>query len=270
MPKQDPFVEWIKVHPDVSLAGGIVVVLLIAGWILSRQNKTPGVTTASDISGLENGLVYVPTQTSFTTTTISGDTTTYPPGTAPNPPGRCLVWDQSYTATQDDTLSTIAASVTRSLRTAGMPTSQSIGWHDIYARNVEVVNSVAQQHGDTADFWNHIYSGETLTVPRWKCPTPVTPPVDIHPKPPCPKGMHVGATSGLCKCNAPNMHYDPAQKKCVPNVAQAGGGPDAPMVRTGPPKWAPAWGYRDTSPPTANNIDQGPPKWAPAWGYRRH
>ncbi len=242
MPKQDPFVEWIKVHPDVSLAGGIVVVLLIAGWILSRQNKTPGATTASDLSGLTNGLVYVPTQTTFSNTTITGDTTTYPPGTAPNPPGRCLIWSQSYTATQNDTLTSIAAQVTRTLRGSGMPSSQSIGWHDIYAHNVEIVNSVAQQHGDTSDFWNHIYSGETLTVPMWKCPelgsrppvsppSPVTPP-DPHPRPPCPKGMHVGATSGLCKCNAANMHYDAVKKKCVPNVVsgtpivvKSGGGP---------------------------------------------
>jgi hypothetical protein len=57
-------IGWIEAHPDLALAGGAVGVLLIAGSFFKAKTPTVGSTT-QDLSGLKNGIVYVPTQTSF-------------------------------------------------------------------------------------------------------------------------------------------------------------------------------------------------------------
>jgi hypothetical protein len=228
-------IGWIEAHPDLALAGGAVGVLLIAGSFFKARTPTAGSTT-QDLSGLKNGIVYVPTQTSFTTENKSGvfasndpalttvttgpvnspvTTTTnnppviqpapgpcrvgyhfeptvaihsgsypttggscvpnstgpikQPPPPGPNPPPttKSLKWDQSYTIIGGDTLSAIAAKLTVKLRAQGMPGSMSVTWNDLWAHNTATITRYAQQHGFKTDYWNWIFPGETITVPRW-------------------------------------------------------------------------------------------------------
>jgi hypothetical protein len=61
-------IGWIQDHPDLALAGGVVGVLLVAGSIFKAKTGVPGTAGATqDLSGLKNGIVYVPTQTTFQT-----------------------------------------------------------------------------------------------------------------------------------------------------------------------------------------------------------
>jgi hypothetical protein len=237
-------IGWIEAHPDIALAGGAVGVLLIAGSFFKAKTPATGTSTTQDLSGLKNGIVYVPTQTSFTTnnrtqsgvfasndpaltsvttgpvnspTTTKTTTTTtntpvpvpqpapgpcragyhyepgsvivagsypiqggtcvpnstgpikLPPPPGPNPPPttKSLKWDQSYTILGGDTLSAIAAKLTTRLRAAGMPGSMSVTWNDLWAHNTATITKYAQQHGFKTDYWNWIFPGETITVPRW-------------------------------------------------------------------------------------------------------
>lgn len=177
---------WIEDHPSISLAGGIILLVLLVAAV--SRNKT---STTTNPNGLQNGIVYVPTQTSFTTinrgnTSTSTTTTTINPGPvqapgpppikAPGPPqpkppvtGKHLIWDQHHTITGGETLTSIAASLTRSLRAAGMPGSQSVTWHDLYAHNTGVINETSAAHHNPIPGgpWNDVFPGETIVVPRW-------------------------------------------------------------------------------------------------------
>lgn len=94
-----------------------------------------------------------------------------PPPPQPKPPqtSKGLIWDQRHTITGGETLSGIAASLTRSLRAAGMPGSMSVGWPDLYAHNTAVINATAAAHHNPIPGgpWNDIFPGEVITVPRW-------------------------------------------------------------------------------------------------------
>jgi hypothetical protein len=90
-----------------------------------------------------------------------------PPAPTPKPTTKGLIWDQKHTILGGETLSIIAAAVTRQLRAQGMPGSMSITWNDLYAHNTAVVNQYAQAHGFKTDFYNWIFPGEVITVPRW-------------------------------------------------------------------------------------------------------
>lgn len=186
------FVAWIQEHPDISLAGGAVAVLLIAGQLM--KPKTPATTAPqSDLSGLTNGIVYVPTQTSFTTVNKAGGsinspvstttTTTNPPPVfhpgpppvrvpppppAPPPPTtKSLKWDQHWQILGGQNLSMIAGMLTTRLRAQGMPGSMSITWTDLWNYNQALITRYANQHGHYQNVYNWVFPGESLTVPRW-------------------------------------------------------------------------------------------------------
>jgi hypothetical protein len=117
-----------------------------------------------------------PTSTSTSTTTTATGGTTFIPGPhpiplpVPKPPvatGKGLKWDQRHIIVGGETLSSIAASLTRTCRAAGMPGSMMITWHDLYGHNTDVINRAAQSHGHRTDYWNWIFPGENLVTPRW-------------------------------------------------------------------------------------------------------
>jgi len=37
-------VGFIEMHPDMAIAGGVVLTLLIVGWAISRSTRTPATT----------------------------------------------------------------------------------------------------------------------------------------------------------------------------------------------------------------------------------
>ena len=87
---------------------------------------------------------------------------------APNPPtGGHLQWDQNYTIHSGDTLTGVAAKLTSSLRSSGMPGNVSVTYADIFAHNTAIITTTAAKHGIKSGFANWIYPGEIITVPRW-------------------------------------------------------------------------------------------------------
>lgn len=76
------FIEWVKEHSAITIGFGVVAVLLIAAQFMkknSANSSASGSTSPSqDLSGLatdQNGnhIVYVPTQTTFSTTNTVGN-----------------------------------------------------------------------------------------------------------------------------------------------------------------------------------------------------
>jgi hypothetical protein len=77
--------DFVKEHPDVAIGGGIVLLVAVGAYVISKQSAgvgtgTPTTSTGAP-SGLKNGVVYVPTSTSFSTQNINkgtdiGNTTT--------------------------------------------------------------------------------------------------------------------------------------------------------------------------------------------------
>ena len=64
--------DFVSTHKGLVIGGGLVAILVFGGKFLASRS-TPASTTGGDLSGLQNGnLVYVPTQTSFTTENQSG------------------------------------------------------------------------------------------------------------------------------------------------------------------------------------------------------
>lgn len=196
--------QFLETHPQLEIAG--VVLLLVLAGAYFKNKSTP--TTASNApataaSGLTDNTVYRPTSTTFetiykgaynsdntTTTTsttntatdggkiITGDTDPHkqppthsppPPQPVPRPTSKSLIWDQRYTIRGGETLSSIASVVTRNCRGQGMPGSQSVGWHDLYAHNTNTINAESAAHHNPIPGgpWNDIFPGETITVPRW-------------------------------------------------------------------------------------------------------
>lgn len=189
---------FIESNPSLALGSGVVLLLLVVGSLLKKKTMPTtnpnGLAGGGDLSGLQNGnIVYVPTQTTFstinrnsgntqttTTTTVNPPPVINPPNIffpprppipQPKPPatGKALVWDQRYTIRGGQNLTMVAADVTRRLRAAGMPGSQSVTWHDLYAHNTSVINETAAAHHNPIPGgpWNDIFPGETITVPRW-------------------------------------------------------------------------------------------------------
>lgn len=193
-------------------AQGNHVVYVPTTTTFTTNNRITGSNVNSPNSTTATSSVNAPSATSVTSTpstTVNAPTTTTvtvsntvpptpvpvptpappPPSTTPssNTPGRTgtpaptpqhkggLVWDQHYTIRGGDTLSGIAANLTNSLRRAGMPTSLSVTYNDIYAHNTVTINKYAQQHGTpiknpafpTPAAINNIFPGEIIVVPRW-------------------------------------------------------------------------------------------------------
>ena len=191
--QHESFSQFVQTHQGLVLGGGVIALLILAGMFMkSKQANVPTSTTA-DLSGLPEGKIYVPTQTSFsteniTTNTNSGNTTTtnppsqqkgrrdpdkggHKPPTVPQPPrpaGKALRWDQRHSVRGGETLSSIAAAQTRTLRAQGMPGNMTLTWHDLYAHNIAVITKYANKHGHYQNVWDWIFTdGEVLTVPRW-------------------------------------------------------------------------------------------------------
>jgi hypothetical protein len=110
-----------------------------------------------------------PTTTTTTTNNNPIIPTRTPPVGTPPPPthGKGLIWDQRHAILGGETLSGIAASLTRTLRAQGMPGSMSVTWNDLYGHNQAVVQQYANAHGFHTDYWNWIFPGESITTPRW-------------------------------------------------------------------------------------------------------
>lgn len=208
------FSTFLETHKGIAIGGGVVLLLIVVGIAMRSKQKTLPATSTADLSGLDQGKIYVPTQTSFSTqnvkygpqinsndpllTTVSGTQTVTGPTTTTtttkttnpppvvvvppvvNPPPRVnpppvpvpitnkgLIWDTRRVVLGGETLSSIAAGQTRYLRTKGMPGSMSITWNDLWAHNQGVITQYAQQHGYRTDYWNWIFPGETIIVPRW-------------------------------------------------------------------------------------------------------
>ena len=65
--------DFVSTHKGLVIGGGLIAILVIGGKFLSAKSPSTSSTTSGDLSGLQNGnLVYVPTQTSFTTENQSG------------------------------------------------------------------------------------------------------------------------------------------------------------------------------------------------------
>ena len=213
------FSDFVRTHQGLVVGGGVVAILVLAGMFMrSKSPSTPVTSATGDLTGLTGGnLVYVPTQTTFSTqnesgifasndpnlTSISsgpvnsptsttttnnpprppvppwrkpplrrppGPPTRNPPPPVPKPPvpaGKALRWDSRHTIRGGETLSSIAAAQTRTLRAQGMPGNMTLTWHDLYAHNTAVITKYANQHGYRQDVWNWVFPGETITVPRW-------------------------------------------------------------------------------------------------------
>jgi hypothetical protein len=208
---ENSFTDFVQSHKSLVYGGAIVLILVVAGEFMKKQTGIPVSTQAGDLSGLSNGIVYVPTQTSFTTENIGADfsndpnltsiktgniTTNSPTSTTTTsttqrgskPPGgekppthkppvkppvhktaKSLKWEQRYTIRGGETLSSIAASLTRQLRAQGMPGSMSLTWHDLYSHNTQIINATSAAHHNPIPGgpWNDIFPGEMITVPRW-------------------------------------------------------------------------------------------------------
>jgi hypothetical protein len=70
--------NFVEAHETSFLAGVVIVVLIIGGKLLGRKNAaavtgSTVTTPLTDTSGLTNGLVYVPTQTTFSTSNVGAD-----------------------------------------------------------------------------------------------------------------------------------------------------------------------------------------------------
>jgi hypothetical protein len=64
--------EYVDAHKPLIYGGGVLV-LVVAGYMLSKKSTTTTATgQTADLTGLTNGLVYVPTSTNFTTENQSG------------------------------------------------------------------------------------------------------------------------------------------------------------------------------------------------------
>jgi hypothetical protein len=65
--------EYVQTHKPLVIGGGLAI-LVVAGYYLSKKGTTTATTpgATADLSGLTNGLVYVPTSTNFTTENQSG------------------------------------------------------------------------------------------------------------------------------------------------------------------------------------------------------
>ena len=196
------FSSFLETHKGIAIGGGVVLLLIVVGIAMkSKQSTLPATSTGTaDLSGLSGGKIYVPTSTSFSTQnikygpqinsndplltsvsgtqTVTGPTTTtttnthIPPRALPPPTpvpvtNKGLIWDTRRAVLGGETLSSIAAQVTRQLRAAGMPGSMSVTWNDLYAHNTIIITQYANQHGFRTDVWNWIFPGEVITVPRW-------------------------------------------------------------------------------------------------------
>ena len=96
---------------------------------------------------------------------------TTPPTVAPPTQGKNLYWDQRYTISGGETLSSIAAMRTRWLRAnKGFPGSMSITWNDLYAHNTTVINAESAAHNNPIPGgpWNDIFPGEVIVLPDWR------------------------------------------------------------------------------------------------------
>jgi len=153
---------WLDANPTLALGGLVVIVLIAGGTLLSKKNAKTGVAgtgstvngittdangrVIQDLSGLSNGTVYVPTQTTFSTynatdasQTVSsiggGNITTGPssagnqtttgashPGPIKKPPVEhpskaTIVWTQHY-ITSGQSLDLVAKNASISMRNA--------------------------------------------------------------------------------------------------------------------------------------------------------
>lgn len=199
---------FLEAHPALDIAG-LVLLLVLAGAYFKNRSAATTASNAplTDTSGLTNGTVYRPTQTTFSTiykgaydsnnTTTTTTTTTNetakdggkiingatggnktpsppvhsppPPQPPPRPTNKSLIWDVRYTIRGGETLSSIASVVTRNCRAQGMPGSQSVTWGDLYSHNTATINADSAAHHNPIPGgpWNDIFPGETITVPRW-------------------------------------------------------------------------------------------------------
>jgi hypothetical protein len=69
--------DFVKAHPDITMAGGLVVLVGVGAYLISKQSAGVGTgtpTTSTVPSGLTNGQVYVPTSTSFSTENLNKGT----------------------------------------------------------------------------------------------------------------------------------------------------------------------------------------------------
>lgn len=228
-------------NPTLVLGGGVVLILLVGYQLTKKKTPSPAMTNPNGMSGDLSGLVtdgqgghvvYVPTQTTFSTTnqnqqgvfasndpsltTITGPigtTTTNPPSIIASPPtvvtgppgpqgnpgkqgppgpppnagpphkqppppivapptrGKNLYWDQRYSVSRGETLSSIALNRTRWLRNnKGFPGSMSISWNDLYAHNTAVINATSAAHHNPIPGgpWNDVFPGENIVIPDWR------------------------------------------------------------------------------------------------------
>ncbi len=75
-PSSGGVTTWLEDNPTIALGGVLVVVLLGGGLLMRKKAGVPGAALGSsanptgasqDLSGLKDGIVYIPTQTSFST-----------------------------------------------------------------------------------------------------------------------------------------------------------------------------------------------------------
>src|SRR6266700_4268993 len=69
-PKQESLVGFIELHPDMAIAGGIVLAVVVVAWVASRSTRTPATANPTTPGFLQP---YVPTQTLFSTKNIGVD-----------------------------------------------------------------------------------------------------------------------------------------------------------------------------------------------------
>lgn len=193
-------IAWFEAHPTLALGGIIILVLLGGGYLLKGKAATPASAPAQDLSGLSNGIVYVPTATTFSTTNQSGVVTNSGSGTvstgpingqpahqpingSPNPPVRSgpvsapkrvsVQWNQHVTAS-NQSLNLLAhnasVSINRDYLSAGMGAPQIIiTGQQIYNHNISIVNTAwsrAKGKGSVSMDNNSFLTGVSLILPH--------------------------------------------------------------------------------------------------------
>lgn len=200
--------SWLENNPTLALGGAIILVLIVGGYLLSHKAgaaKNVAATTPADLSGLQtnaqgNPLVYVPTQTVFSTYNAtdasqsvtnsgSGNVTTGP-STAGNttststsasspgpikkppvsgPPKVYMQWNETY-ITHGQSLDLVAKNASISMNNDAIKYNAHgsfvVTGQQIYNANQATVNAFWAAHKIKGNFTGTNVTGLSITIPH--------------------------------------------------------------------------------------------------------
>lgn len=189
------FANFVDTHKPLVIGGGVVAVLLVASHFMTR-NKAPAApgTGAPDLTGLTNGnLVYVPTQTSFTTENIKY-------GPQSNDPNLTTITGSPVTIGSNNPKTTTTTTTTSTTNNPPGPkppvvvpppvsrnpppkppvpvTTKRVIWDQRYTiRGGDTLSAIAASYtrtlrgagmpGSQLVTWNDLYAHNTATINQW-------------------------------------------------------------------------------------------------------